>query len=329
MLGTRTFMIDIAFVAVAIRRRLTFTYAGHGDTGRLVPLGFVADLADVGAAALWLGGIAVLAVGLRDPFELWGATRATARFSKLALPAIVVLALSGAVQAWRQTGTWASPWETTYGHLLVAKVVVVCALIVAVYASRDVLRLRLVPALKVASVPGAARLEAEPDDARELRNGVWVEAGLAVIILAITAALVNSQPARRSRRRDAAHRHHEPVGAADALRRRRATGAPGQRHHRRDAAPPCRGAAAPAAQREDVAAGPGRPDPALVRTADRRELRRETCWSRSPATGSSRYAVCGPQPTSRSRTPPSDSVDPFAPRRPASRLRHAGPGPLT
>jgi copper transport protein len=140
----------------------------------------------------------VLAVGLRDSFELWGAARATARFSKLALPAIVVLALSGTVQAWRQTGTWASLWQTTYGHLLVAKLIVVCALVVAAYASRDVLRLRLVPALRVALGPGAARREAEPDDARELRNGVWVEAGLAIVILAITAALVNSQPAREA-----------------------------------------------------------------------------------------------------------------------------------
>lgn len=196
--GAGMVIVDFGFAAVALACCLTFTYAGHGDTGRLVPVGFAADLAHVGAAALWLGGIAVLAVGLRDPFALWGATRATARFSKLALPAIVVLALSGAVQAWRQTGTWASLWQTTYGHLLVAKVIVVGALVVAAYASRDVLRLRLVPAMKVALGPGAARREAEPDDARELRNGVWVEAGLAVIILAITAALVNSQPAREA-----------------------------------------------------------------------------------------------------------------------------------
>ncbi|HEY7440615.1 MAG TPA: copper resistance protein CopC [Acidimicrobiia bacterium] len=196
--GARSVMVDIGFVGAAIAGCLTFTFAGHGDTGYLVPVGFVADLAHVAAAALWLGGLAVLAVGLRDPFELWGAARATARFSKLALPAIVVLALSGTAQAWRQTGTWASLWQTTYGHLLVAKIIVVCALVVAAYASRDVLRDRLVPALRVALGPGAARREAEPDDARELRNGVWVEAGLAIVILAITAALVNSQPAREA-----------------------------------------------------------------------------------------------------------------------------------
>jgi hypothetical protein len=72
------------------------------------------------------------------------------------------------------------------------------ALVVAAYASRDVLRLRFVPALKAAIGPGAARREADPDDALELRNGVWVEVGLAIVTLAITAALVNSQPAREA-----------------------------------------------------------------------------------------------------------------------------------
>lgn len=196
--GAGALALDAVFVVVALACLMTFTYAGHGDTGRLVATGFVADLTHLGAAALWLGGIAVLAIGLRDPHRLWGAARATERFSRLALPAVVVLALSGTVQAWRQIGTWSALWHTTYGHLLTAKVLVFSALVVAAYASRDVLRLRVVPALRTALGPGAARREADPEDAVELRNGVWVEATLAIVVLALTAALVNAQPAREA-----------------------------------------------------------------------------------------------------------------------------------
>jgi len=190
--------VDGLFVATAFACCATVTYTGHGNTGRFVGLGFGGDLAHLGAASWWLGGIAVLAIGLRDPEQAPGAARATERFSRLALPAVVVLALSGSVQAWRQVGTWSALWHTTYGRLLVGKVLVVGALLVAATASRDVLRYRVVPALRTALGPGAARREADPDVVRELRNGVWVEVALAVVVLAITAGLVNAQPAREA-----------------------------------------------------------------------------------------------------------------------------------
>jgi copper transport protein len=189
---------DVLFAGLGILTLETFTYAGHGNTGRWVPLGTAADLAHLGGAALWLGGLVVVAWGLRDPEQPRGAAGAVERFSQVALPAIVVVVLSGTVQAWRQVGTWWALWHTTYARLLVAKVIVVGAVVVAAYASRDVLRFHVAPALRAAVGPGALRREAASADVRELRNGIWVEVALAVVIVSITAALVNAQPAREA-----------------------------------------------------------------------------------------------------------------------------------
>lgn len=189
---------DVLFGAAALAVLGTFTYAGHGDSGRFVALGAVTDLAHLTGAAVWLGGLCVLAVALRDPEQPAGATLATQRFSAIALPAIVLVALSGTVQAWRQVGTWWALWHTTYARLLVVKVTVVLALVVVAYASRDVLRFRIAPRLRAALGPGAARREADPGDVRELRDGIWVEVVIAVVIVAVTAVLVNTQPAREA-----------------------------------------------------------------------------------------------------------------------------------
>jgi copper transport protein len=189
---------DVAFVVLALLTCATFSYAGHGNTGRLIALGFGTDLTHVAAASLWLGGVAVLAVALRDPDAPRGAARAAARFSKVALVAIGVIAVSGVVQAWRQIETGDALWHTAYSRMLFAKLLIVLALVVVASATRDVVRTRVVPHLRAAWGPGAARREADPDDVRQLRDAVWIEVVLAVVVLVITAGLVNAQPAREA-----------------------------------------------------------------------------------------------------------------------------------
>ncbi len=92
--------------------------------------------------ACWLGGLVVLCVAVlprRDVDEL---RRVLPRYSALALGAIVALVVSGAYQAWRQVGSIDELKSTDYGRLLIAKLVVFAALIVAAAFSREVVNRR-------------------------------------------------------------------------------------------------------------------------------------------------------------------------------------------
>jgi copper transport protein len=174
---------------------VTFTFSGHARTGRYILLATITDLVHLAAAAVWLGGIAVLATLLVRRVVPHDATTATTRFSRIAGPAIVVVAISGAVQAWRQTDGLDSLFDTTYGRLLLTKVGLVVLIVAAASVSRHIVTLwaerRLAPA-----GPGAARVDADPEDVRELRNAVIVEVAIAVMVLAVTSVLVNTTPAR-------------------------------------------------------------------------------------------------------------------------------------
>jgi hypothetical protein len=96
----------------------------------------------VGVAA-WLGGIVLLAVTLRRPGDVQEALRATERFARIALPAIGLVVLSGAVQAWRQLERGSALWDTDYGRLLIAKILVVVSIVIVASATRDLLRHRI------------------------------------------------------------------------------------------------------------------------------------------------------------------------------------------
>jgi copper transport protein len=164
------------------------------------------------------------------------------RFSALALGCVTVLVITGGFQAWRQVGSLEALRDTDFGRVLLVKLVVFAAMIVAAAFSREVVNRRFrdafepdvladgepVPVLVGAPAlgsggepvapdgpngprwntpsggngddPGGAQ---DPDDeeidrqeARRLRWSVLTEVGFAVVVLAVTAVLVNTAPAR-------------------------------------------------------------------------------------------------------------------------------------
>jgi copper transport protein len=189
-------VLDVGLVLVGLLLLATISYAGHATTGRWVALAFVTDVLHLTGAAGWLGGLVVIALALWLPARARGAPLASARFSRLAGPAIALIVLTGTVQAFRQVSSLSALVHTTYGRLLIAKVLAVGVVLVAASASRDIVRERVLPALTPALGPGAARAEADDHDVRNLRDAVVVEVVLAIIIVALTAVLVNTEPAR-------------------------------------------------------------------------------------------------------------------------------------
>ncbi len=87
------------------------------------------------------------------------------------------------VQAWRQIGSWTALRHTTYGHLLVVKVLLVVAILIVASAGREVLR---------------ERVATEPDGRRQLLRGMWIEIVLAVVVLGVTSVLVTTAPGREA-----------------------------------------------------------------------------------------------------------------------------------
>jgi copper transport protein len=116
--------------------------AGHAGTGIQTGLAIPADLVHVAGMSCWLGGLVVLLVAVlprRDVDEL---REVLPRYSALALGAIVALIVSGGYQAWRQVGSIDALKTTDYGRLLIAKLVVFAALVVAAAFSREIVNRR-------------------------------------------------------------------------------------------------------------------------------------------------------------------------------------------
>lgn len=170
--------IALAGAALAVLL-LTVTLAGHARAGRWVVLAAVVDLVHLAAAGVWLGGLAVVLVllaGRRPDRERQARLRQSARrFSRLALPAVAVVVLTGGAQSLRQVQDLAEIRETDFGRLLLAKVIAVGVLVVLAALSRSAVR-------------------AGDDDLGRLRQSVGAEAAVAVAVLGLTAALVVTDP---------------------------------------------------------------------------------------------------------------------------------------
>ncbi|MBI4932945.1 MAG: copper resistance protein CopC/CopD [Actinobacteria bacterium] len=170
----------------AIALLLVTAAAGHAISGRSVRIGLLATVLHLAAMAMWVGGLSMLVLVVpRRTF--WPAA---GRFSPLALASVAVLAVTGTVNAWRQTGGVNQLLSTTYGRTLLIKLAVVMAVLAVAGISRSVLG-RGAPAHEAGDGDGDGTTTSAP---RTLRRAVTVEAVGALVILAITSILAGSPP---------------------------------------------------------------------------------------------------------------------------------------
>jgi copper transport protein len=172
---------------------MTPALGGHASVQGPTLVFFPSDVIHVLSASIWVGGIvcllAVLPAATRElePTERGGLLLATlVRFSPLALGAVIAIAITGVVQAYIDVRSISALFNTTYGLLVVAKVVLLSALI----AIGAVNRRRLIPALKrligAGQPPGDAGVRAR----RNFRG----ELALMMTVFGVTAALVSYAP---------------------------------------------------------------------------------------------------------------------------------------
>ena len=183
-----------AWLVVAVVATLallaTWPLVGHSAVPPGEALAVVVNLVHVGAMALWLGGLAVVLVGLTVDREAI-VRRGLPRFSLVALGSVVVLVASGVVLAWREVGTWGALGGTTFGRVLLAKTAAVILLLaVANLARRWVAR-------DAHHAPDHAGTTRDPRWG-PFQRGLLGEVALAAVILGLTAALVSIVPGRQA-----------------------------------------------------------------------------------------------------------------------------------
>jgi copper transport protein len=142
---------------------------------------------------VWVGGIACLLLARPGATRaLVGADRgrlllaALARFSPLALGAVVAIAVTGVVQAYIDVRSLHGLFHSTYGALVIVKVALLLVLIALGWVNRE----RVIPALRriadARATPGAAGVLAR----RTMRG----ELALMLCVFGVTAALISYTP---------------------------------------------------------------------------------------------------------------------------------------
>jgi copper transport protein len=195
---------------------------GHPVAGPWPGLAVTVTVVHVAAMAVWLGGLAGLLVAVLRPEVPAGEVAAVVpRYSGIAFGSVAALVVSGTVQAVREVESPTALFVTTYGWVLVAKLVLVAVVLAAAGVSRVWVQQRLGvrrsrPGGRRSVTAHAFAAAADPDggvaaaaEVREqlqsesaaghvpaLRRSVLVELAVAAVVLALSAVLVGLPPAR-------------------------------------------------------------------------------------------------------------------------------------
>lgn len=173
-----------AFVVVpAIAPLLAWSAGGHAVATEPVWLRLPLDMLHLVAAGVWIGGLVQLLAYLRVGAVSYEHVQ---RWSRTALVAVVVLTATGAYAAWTEIGlSRAAALDTTYGRLVLAKVVLLAGVLPLAWVNRRT----NVPQLRGTRSDVAA-------GRRRLRLYVLGELAVLAFVIAATAALIQTAPAR-------------------------------------------------------------------------------------------------------------------------------------
>jgi copper transport protein len=182
-----------AIGACAAYLAATPALSGHASVQSPTAVFFASDVLHVLAASVWVGGVASLLLALPAATRrLSGPHRSRlllatlARFSPVALAAVIVIAATGVVQAYIDVRTLNALFQSTYGALIIAKIILLLLLISLGWINRN----RVIPALKrivgAGHPPGATGMLAR----RTMRG----ELALMLTVFGVTAALISYAP---------------------------------------------------------------------------------------------------------------------------------------
>lgn len=179
---------------LAVALLATPGFAGHAGTTPPALANLVVDVVHLVAASAWIGGLVVLLLAAFPATRNLSVEQRTgvlapvvARFSSLAFWAVAIIVLTGVYAAWVQVQGLSVLLRSSYGITLLIKLAVFLPLVVLGGINRRWMKPRL------------ERAASHGDNAAPLgilKRLVTAEVGLAVLVIAVTAVLVNLAPAR-------------------------------------------------------------------------------------------------------------------------------------
>ena len=144
--------------------------------------------------SVWLGGLFCLLVAALGGGFSGGLRRTLTTFAQVAFWCVVTLIVTGVFASWRQVGFAIRGYtDTSFGNILLVKIAIVAVLVAVAAVSRSIVRKRRSAPL---DAPDTAVAAIDQRTAVGLRRSVAIEVALGLAVLAVTAALVNAQPAR-------------------------------------------------------------------------------------------------------------------------------------
>ncbi len=177
----------------ALYLAITPALAGHASIESPVVVFFASDALHVLAGSVWVGGIACLLFALPGGTrKLEGGERSRlllatlVRFSPIALGAVVAIAVTGVIQAYIDVRSVHGLLHTTYGELIIVKVVLLACLIGFGFINRE----RVIPALQRLVGDGQSPGGIGALARRTMRG----EFALMLCVFGVTAALISYAP---------------------------------------------------------------------------------------------------------------------------------------
>jgi copper transport protein len=171
---------DLALLGVlGVAALATWPLTGHPTASPVAGVSVVVDVIHLGAMAVWLGGLIMLAAFLLPRANERELGAILPIWSRWAATAVTALILAGVVQALIEVSSLDGLFSSTYGRLILIKVGLAACVLGVAAVSRRIVRARTA--------------EAAP---RGLRRVVLVELGIIAVVLGVTSALVQIAPPR-------------------------------------------------------------------------------------------------------------------------------------
>ncbi len=169
---------NLLTIGVMLTVLLAFTpaFTGHSSAGKNASLAIIASFAHVFAVGIWFGGLVFVSLVVRK--EKDGSYFIT--FSKVATWCVSVIFLSGWFAWFRQVGSIDAAKQTWFGQLVGFKNLLFVGIILIAFFSRKRVKM----------------LVQDKTQYKKLLKFVYVETVVIVVILSITAVLVNAVPAK-------------------------------------------------------------------------------------------------------------------------------------
>jgi copper transport protein len=186
--GTGTRWRALALAGLGAAGLTTWPLTGHAAESPLPAAIIAADVVHMAAMAVWLGGLVTLSAFLLRRAHPRVLGRILPAWSRLAALAVVWLVGAGTVQAVVQVGSVGALGGTAYGRLVLAKVAILALVLTAAAFARRMVR----------------RSQVTADGPARLRRTVGIEVAATVVVLGLSAVLVQVTPGRTASAEQAA-----------------------------------------------------------------------------------------------------------------------------